>query len=113
SPAVLAHPPARNAAEEANGVRMARLGEDCLDRALLYEAGGGQHAHPLAPLRDHAEVVRDEEHRAVELLLEVLDQVEHLRLDGGVEAGRRLVEDQQTRVACKATPTPHPAPRCA
>ena len=26
------------------------------------------------------------------------DEVEHLRLDGGVEAGRRLVEDQQRRV---------------
>ena len=45
-----------------------------------------------------AEVVADEQHRRVELGLQARDQVEHLRLDGRVEPGRRLVEDQQRRV---------------
>ena len=33
-----------------------------------------------------------------ELRLELRDEVEHLRLDRRVEAGRRLVEDQERRV---------------
>jgi hypothetical protein len=36
---------------------------------------------------DHGEVVRDEEVGEVELLLEVLQQVDDLRLDGDVEGG--------------------------
>src|SRR5438128_11331255 len=75
SPAVLTHTPTRNTAEEPDGIGMARLVEHGLDRALLDEAAGVQYANPLAHLRDYPEVVRDEQHRAVELLLEVLDQV--------------------------------------
>ena len=46
----------------------------------------------------YAEVVADEEHRGVELGLELGDEIEHLRLDRRVEARRRLVEDQERRI---------------
>src|SRR5918996_44412 len=54
---VLAQPPARDAAQEADGVGMARLGEDGPGRALLDEAPRVEHADALAHLSDHAEVV--------------------------------------------------------
>jgi hypothetical protein len=57
-----------------------------------------QLADRVAHLRDHAEVVADEEHGRVELGLKLRDEVEHLRLDRGVETGRRLVEDQERGV---------------
>ena len=41
------------------------------------------------------EVVGDDDDGGVELALEVLQQVEDLRLDGHVERGRRLVGDEQ------------------
>ena len=46
-------------------------------------------------LRHHAEVVRDQDHADVELLLHPVDQLEDLRLNGHVERGRRLVGDEQ------------------
>jgi hypothetical protein len=46
---------------------------------------------------DDREVVGDEEVRQVELLLEVLEEVDHLRLDRDVERGHRLVADDQLR----------------
>ena len=45
-----------------------------------------------------AEVVRDEDVREVEVVLEVVEQVDHLRLDRDVERGDRLVGDDQLRV---------------
>ena len=72
--------------------------QDLVDRALLDEPARVEHADARAHLRDHAEVVADEEHRGLQLRLQAGDEVEHLRLDRRVEAGRRLVEDQQRRV---------------
>ena len=46
-------------------------------------------------LGDDAHVVRDEDHRHPVRLAELVEQVEHLRLHGHVERGRRLVGDQQ------------------
>ena len=97
-PAVLAHAAARDAAQEADGVRMARIVQHLLGAALLDHLAGVQHADLRAHLADHAEVVADEQDGRVELGLEVVDEVEHLGLDRRVEAGRRLVEDQQGRV---------------
>ena len=95
---VLAHAASRDGAHEADGVRVARVVEHQLHRPLLDETARVEDADALAHLRDHAEVVADEERRGVELVLQVGDQVEHLRLDRRVEAGRRLVEDQERRV---------------
>ena len=96
--AVLAEPSARDAAQEPDRVRMARLGEDRLRLALFDEAAGVEDADPLAHLPDHREVVADEEDARAELLAQRRDEVEHLRLDGRVEAGGRLVEDEERRV---------------
>ncbi len=63
--------------------------------ALLDEPARVEHADAVAHLPDHAEVVADEEHRRPELGAQLGDQVEHLGLDGRVEPGRRLVEDQE------------------
>ena len=63
--------------------------------AFLDELARVEHADAVAHLRDHAEVVADEQHRGASSLPELRDQVEHLGLDGRVEPGRRLVEDEQ------------------
>ena len=47
---------------------------------------------------DDPEVVRDEHVRQVELVLQVVEQVDDLRLDRDVECGDRLVGDDQLRV---------------
>ena len=48
-------------------------------------------------LRDHREIVRDEEHGQREFLAQLGQQVKDLRLDGDVQRRRGLVGDQQRR----------------
>ena len=96
--AVLAHATARNAAQQADGVRVAGVLEDLLGGAFLDELPRVEDADALAGLADDPEVVADEEHCSGEPLLQLSDQVEHLRFDRRVEAGRRLVEDEELRV---------------
>ena len=52
-----------------------------------------------ASFGDDAEIVRDEQQRQVERRLHVAQQIEDLRLDRDVERGRRLVGDDQRRLA--------------
>src|SRR5919198_730794 len=54
--------------------------------------------HVVGRLRDHAQVVRDDDDRAPEVLLQVGHQREDLRLRRHVERGRWLVGDQEVRI---------------
>ena len=51
-----------------------------------------------ADVLDHRQVVGDEQVGEAELLLQVLEQVDHLRLDRDVERRDRLVADDQLRL---------------
>ena len=59
---VLANPAARDRAEQPHGVGVARVVEDDPRRALLDQTAGVQHADAIAHLRDHRQVVADEQH---------------------------------------------------
>ena len=67
----------------------------------------------LRCLPDDAEIVRDEQHRHSELFLEVVDQLQDLRLHGHVERGRRLVGDQQAWPTCECCRNHHPLAHAA
>ena len=94
---VLAVAPAGDAAQKPHGVGMPGLLEDLLRRSLLHDLAGVHDPDAVTHLGDHGEVVTDEQHRGVELLAEQLHKVEHFGLDGRVEGGGRLVQDQQGR----------------
>ena len=55
-----------------------------------------------------AEVVGDEDVAEVELVLQVVEQVDDLRLDRHVERGNRLVEQDQARVDGQRPSDPDP-----
>ena len=97
-PVILAYASARNAAQQADRVRVARVAEHRVDRTLLHQSSCIEHADPVTHLRDHTEVVADEEHSGLELRLELRHEVEHLRLDRRVEPGGGLVQDQELRI---------------
>jgi hypothetical protein len=70
-----------------------------VDRSRLHHAPA-VHDHDLVGhVGYHAEVVRDQQHRHVEFLLQILDELQDLRLDGDVERGGGLIGDQQRRAA--------------
>ena len=82
----------------AERVRVPRVCEHLACRPLLDQLPGVEHADPLADSGDDPEVVADEQDRRVELRAQLLDQVEHLGLDRGVEPRGRLVQHQQVGI---------------
>ena len=88
----------RERAEEPLGVGVAHGVEDLGDRAGLDGLARVHDAEPVAGLEDEAEVVADEEHRRAELAAEILDELDDAGLDGDVERGGRLVEDEECRL---------------
>ncbi len=46
----------------------------------------------------HAQIVGDEDIGQVEVALQVLQEVEHLRLDGNIQGRHRLIADDQLGV---------------
>ena len=86
-----------NRAQEALRVGVARCAQQLDARALLDDLAGVHDRDAVGHLVDHAEVVRDEQHRRAGLGAEVAQQLQDLRADGGIERGGRLVGDQQAR----------------
>ena len=90
---------ARHRAQKPPRVGVFRRVEDLVGTAVLGRPAGVHHHDVVGQLGDHPEVVGDDHDGGVELLLQVADQVEDLRLDGDVESRGRLVGDQQGGVA--------------
>ena len=90
---------ARDAAQQTDGVRVARVGEDLARDRPPRPAGRRRGRRPArTSCAITREVVADEEDARAELLAQRGDELEHLRLDGRVEARGRLVEDEERRV---------------
>jgi hypothetical protein len=81
--------------EQRLGVGMARLGVDLARRAPLHDAAEIHHHHFVAEIFDDTEIVGDEQHGQAEALLELAQEVEHLRLHRNVERRHRLVGDDE------------------
>ena len=67
---------------------MQRLLEQLGDRRFFDHLGAVHHDDPLRGLRDHAHVVGDQQDRHPELCLQLVQELEDLRLDRDVERGR-------------------------
>src|SRR6266545_4102321 len=89
--------------EQGFRVRILRIRVDILGFALLHELAAVHDRDPVAHRPDHREVVRDEEIGEVELPLEVLQEVEDLRLDRDVESRHGLVADDQPGIEGECT----------
>ena len=80
-------------------VGMSRIAKQVAHCRLFDDAAGVHDGDAVGHLRHDAEVVRDEQQRQLEALLQVAQQVEDLRLDGDVERRRRFVGDEERRIA--------------
>ena len=87
---------------------MLRAGEHFFRRSLLHKLALLEHGDPVGDLRDHAEIMGDEENRRSLLAAQVVDQLEHLRLRGHVEGRSRLVGDEELRLERKGHGDHHP-----
>ena len=88
----------RDAAEQPVGVGMLRPREQRVDGPFLDHLARVHDEHPVADLQDEAEVVRDVDLGGAVLAADVGDELGDAGLDGDVERGGRLVEEQERRV---------------
>ena len=96
----VAHP--RDRVEQRLGIGVGGRIEDLRHRSRLDHPPGIHHRELVAHLGDDAEIVGDEDQGEAVLPLQVAQQLQVLRLDRQVEAGGRLVGDQQARLAGNA-----------
>ena len=78
---------------------MARALEQIIGARLLDLAAGIHHHHPVGVLGDDPHIVGDQDDRGAQRILQLPHQIEDLGLDRHIERCRRLVGDQQLRVA--------------
>ncbi len=91
-------------------VRMPRRREHLVHRPCLDRTAEVHHTHPVGDVPHHRQIVRDEEVRRPQLLLEPPKKIEHSRLDGDVQRGHRLVQHQQLRLHGQRTGDTDPLP---
>ena len=77
---------------------MERVLVQVVRRRQLHDLAEVHDRDPVGDVPDDCEVVRDEEVREAELALQLLEQVDDLRLDRDVERRHRLVADDEVRV---------------
>ena len=70
-----------------------------LDAGGLHDLTGVHHGTAVAELGDHRQVMRDEDQRKPEVAAECVEQLEDLRLHHHIQRRRRLVRDQDARIA--------------
>src|SRR5579883_1121750 len=85
--------------EERRGVGVLRRREELRRAPLLDDLPRIHDGDALRRLGDDAHIVGDENERHAALALQRQQQIEDLRLDRDVEGGRRLVGDEEARVA--------------
>jgi len=83
--------------QETASVGVCRGAKNFVASSTFDYAAGIHHDHAGGDLRDHGEIVGDEEHGQAELGAQLSQQVEDLGLDGDVERGGGLVGDEQLR----------------
>src|SRR5258706_15748342 len=89
----------RDRLDEAHRVRGTRLDEDVVDGPLLDDLAGVHDDDVVDHLGDNPEVVGDQQERRARPVLDRLQELEDLGLDRYVESGRRLVGDEELRLA--------------
>lgn len=89
---------------------MARPVEDLLDRTRLDDPAEIHHGDPVGEMAHHGQVVRDEHIRQSQLVPQITQQVEHLRLHRQVQRGDRFVAHDDVGFQGQGAGDPDPLP---
>lgn len=93
----------RNSREQRLGVRVTGVVEKRVRLALFDEAAAVHHGHAVGDVPDDGQVMRYEEVADAESGFKICKKIEQASLNGDVEGGDRLVEDNQFRFRCEST----------
>jgi len=87
-----------------------RVVEHAGRRAVLHDLPAAQHDRGVGELADHGEIVADQDEGHAGLVADVGEQVQHLRLDGHVQRGDGLIQDQDPWLGRQRAGDRHPLP---
>ncbi len=82
-----------DSSQQCAGIFILRMVEDLFRCTCLDDPPFLHHRDRIAYVSDNGHVVCDEEVSKVELILQILQKIEHLSLDGDVECRNRFVAD--------------------
>ena len=85
----------RIATHQHSGIGVLGVAIDLAHRPLLPDDAILHDDDVVAEARHHAQVVTDEDHRAADFALELMQQLDNLHLEGGIKRRGGLVGDQQ------------------
>ena len=89
----------RHGGQQRPGVGVLGVVEDLLAPAEFHDLPRVHHRHPVGHIGHHAQVVGDEDDGEVVALLDLVDELQNLGLDGHIQSRGGLVADQDLRVA--------------
>ena len=92
--------------DERARVRMGRRVENRVGPSHFDDAPAVHDRHPRAEVPHQAEIVRDQEQRQPEALLQVHEQIDDLGLDGDIQRGHRLVGHRKAGSSASARAMP-------
>ena len=75
--------------------------QQVLDRTLLDQSPGVEHADGIGELGDQAHVVADEQYRGMQSLLQAAERLHDLALNDDVKGAGRLVGDDDLGLECR------------
>ncbi len=93
------HAEARHRAQQRLQIGMLRRLEQILHGAGFHDLAVIHDDDLVGDVGDHAQVVRDQQQRHLQFLLQIDHQFQDLRLDGDIQRGGRFIGDQQGRPA--------------
>ena len=77
---------------------MQRAAVDVIGRSHFHDVPEIHHGNAIRDVPDDREIVRDEDVGQAEFLLQILHQVDHLRLNRHIERAHRFVGDDDLRI---------------
>jgi hypothetical protein len=87
----------RHRIEQCLGIVVLGAAKDLVACRLFEQPAAVHDDHPVGDFVDHAEIVRDQQDRRADLLVQPFEDFQHLALHGHVERRGRLVGDDQMR----------------
>jgi hypothetical protein len=96
----------RRCREQRLGIGMKGRPEECVLLRELDDLSEIHDGDPVADVLDHREIMRNEEVGELQLLLQVPQQIDDLRLDGDVERRDGLVEHDEARIEHQSAAMP-------
>ena len=84
-------------------IRVERFGIQLITGSKFHDHTQIHHRNTIADMPNHGKIVGDKEISQVELLLQLLQQIYHLRLDRNIQRRNRLITNNEGRLQSQST----------